>query len=502
MKTARALALALCAGALFAASPVRFEIKLDPSVAAGTMQGRLIVLMSTKAPRGDRLTTGFIPGEVWITATEIEAWKAGQTVTIDGAMKAAPAPFAEAKTGDYWFMALLDPDHTYGYHGPDGGDLYGPIEARTNFVPAEGGVIRLTVDKRVKAGRAKDQASIKLVEFESPMLSAFWGRPILMRAGVVLPPDYATTAERYSTVYVVHGFGGDHTTAWGAGPKMIEQMKKGAVMPKVTVYLDASCPTGHHVFADSANNGPWGRALTEELIPHIEKQFRLIAEPYARFLTGHSSGGWSTFWLQVTYPDFFGGAWSTSPDSVDFRSFTQVNATPGSTQNFYLMPDGKPINLVRMKGKDLATMEQFVRQEEAAGEYGGQIASFEWVFSPRGQDGRPMKLFNRITGELDPVVVKAWEKYDIRKTLERNWETLGPKLTGKLHIIVGDQDNFHLEKPTIMTCDFLKSKGVDVCEIVPGRDHMDLYGEYKTYPRGLAMRIDQEMKAALESGKK
>ena len=208
------------------------------------------------------------------------------------------------------------------------------------------------------------------------------------------------------------------------------------------------------MFADSVNNGPWGRALTEEFIPSLEKQFRLIPKTSARFLTGHSSGGWSTMWLEVNYPDVFGGTWSTSPDPVDLHSFTGIDATPGSTQNAYRTKDGRVLNLVRMNGKEIASVEQFAKAEEVQGEYGGQFASFEWVWSPKGPDGRPMKLFNRQTGELDLFVEKAWEKYDIRKIVESNWATLGPKLLGKVHLVVGSEDTFHLEEAAIMFCGF------------------------------------------------
>jgi hypothetical protein len=110
-----------------------------------------------------------------------------------------------------------------------------------------------------------------------------------------------------------------------------------------------------------------------------------------------------------------------------------------------------------------------------------------------------MKEFNRVTGEQDPFVQEAWQKYDIRKIVERNWPTLGPKLLGKLHLVVGSEDTFHLEEAAIMLCDFLKTKGrEDVCEVVPGRDHMNLYQKYKTYPDGLAVRIDREMRASFE----
>ena len=188
---------------------------------------------------------------------------------------------------------------------------------------------------------------------------------------------------------------------------------------------------------------------------------------------------------------------------MDLHSFTGIDVTPGSTQNAYLNKAGGPLNLVRMSGKEIASFEQFAKAEEVQGEYGGQIASFEWVWSPKGPDGRPMKLFNRETGEQDPFVQRAWEKYDIHKIVEANWATLGPKLLGKVHLVVGSEDTFHLEEAAIMFCGFLKSKGrEDACEVVPGRDHMNLYQKYTTYPDGLAIRIDKEMRVSFENNQK
>jgi hypothetical protein len=493
----------LSAPAIFAASPLSFEIRLDPAASAKPVSGRLFVFMSKKAARGERLQSSFIPGEVWLAAMEIDSLKPGGTVRFDPDLLAYPEAFSHAQPGDYYLMAQLDPNHTYAYHGSDAGDLYSPVIEKKDLAPAEAGTVALALSKVVAPRKLPDNPAVKLVEFESPSLSAFWGRPIKMRAGVVLPPDYESDSARtFPAVYNVHGFGGDHSGAWFAGPRIIKQMREGKIGRSVVVFLDASCPTGHHVFADSVNNGPWGHALTAEFIPYLEKQFRVIPQPYARFLTGHSSGGWSTLWLQVTYPDFFGGTWSTSPDPSDFRSFTSIDATPSATGNAYVDASGEPLNLIRLRGKNVSTIGEFMRQEAVTGEYGGQMASFDWVFSPRGEDGRPMKLFNRSTGEIDRSVAQAWEKYDIRKTLERNWNTLAPKLHGKIHLVVGDQDNVHLEVPTGMTCDFLKSKGEDVCEVVPGRDHMDLYREYKTYPAGLDVRIAEEMRQAFEAAQR
>ncbi len=495
---------ALCLSLYACAAPLRFEITLDRSVAPHGSSGRLLVFLAdAKTPR-EVLSGGFVPGETWIAAQEVEYFAAGSTIVFDADVLAYPKPFSQAAPGDHEFMALLDPDHTYARSAQDGGDLYSAVVTVRGMNPADAAPVKLIISKLTPMRpKPVDTENVKLVEFVSPMLSKFWGRPITMRAGVVLPPDYASTAKKYPTVYNVHGFGGDHTTAWRAGPSLAKEIREGRLFPMVHVYLDASFATGHHVFADSVNNGPWGRALTEEFIPHLEKHFRLIPKTSARFLTGHSSGGWSTMWLEVNYPDVFGGTWSTSPDPVDLRSFTGVDVTPGSTQNMYRNKAGGPLNLVRMNGKEVASFEQFAKAEEVQGEYGGQIASFEWVWSPKGPDGRPMKLFNRETGEQDPFVERAWEKYDIREIVETNWATLGPKLLGKVHLVVGSQDTFHLEEAAILFCDFLKSKGrEDACEVVPGRDHMNLYQKYTTYPDGLAIRIDKEMRASFEKNQK
>jgi enterochelin esterase-like enzyme len=488
-----------------AAAPLRFEIKLDPSVAPHGSSGRLLVFLAdAKQPR-DVLSGGFVPGETWIAAKEVEYFASGSTIEFDADQTAYPKPFSQAARGDYEFMALLDPDHTYARSAQVGGDLYSAVVTVRGINPADTAPVKLVINKLTPMRpKPVDTETVKLVEFVSPMLSNFWGRPITMRAGVVLPPDYATSAsKKYPTVYNVHGFGGDHTRAWQSGPGIAKEITEGRRFPMVHVFLDASFSTGHHVFADSVNNGPWGRALTEELIPHLEKRFHLIPKTSARFLTGHSSGGWSTMWLEVNYPDVFGGTWSTSPDPVDLHSFTGIDVTPGSTQNAYRNKAGGPLNLVRMNRKDVASFEQFAKAEEVQDEYGGQIASFEWVWSPKGPDGRPMKLFNRETGEQDPFVQRAWEKYDIRKIVETHWTTLGPKLLGKVHLVVGSEDTFHLEEAAMMFCGFLKSKGrEDACEVVPGRDHMNLYQKYTTYPDGLAIRIDKEMRASFEKNQK
>jgi hypothetical protein len=204
-------------------------------------------------------------------------------------------------------------------------------------------------------------------------------------------------------------------------------------------------------------------------------------------------------WLQVRYPDFFGGVWPTAPDAMDFRSFTGIDVTVASTQNAFKRKDGGVLNLVRMNGKDVMSFEEFARMEAVTGDYGGQLASFEWVFSPRGEDGRPMPLFNRATGELYSEVRSHWERYEIARIVRDHWTELGPKLLGKIRLVIGAEDNFHLNESAALFCGWMKEKGrEDACEIVPGRDHFTLHRPNKRYPKGLHQRIDDEMRAKWE----
>ena len=494
------LALAGCAHLGASSAPPRLRVRVR--VAAGTtptpVGGRLLVMMGTPSYKGP-LRPGFFPGPVWVAGQEVAHLEAGgAAVEIDPDAVAYPQAFSSAPPGHYRFTALLDMDHNYGYAGPNENDLIGPVVA-VDVDADKSKPIELVLDHHAQSRPAVEKvAGIEMVEMESPLLTAFWGRPIQMRAAVLVPPSYDKKPDaRYPTVYDVHGYGGDPAIGFYRGRELREQMASGKRPELIYVFLDGRCPGGHHEFADSVNNGPWGRALVEEFIPYLERRYRMVANVDARFATGHSSGGWSSLWLQISHPETFGGTWSTSPDPVDFRSFTGVDATPGSKDNAF------PHNLIRMHGKNVSTFEQFAKQEVVLGEYGGQLASFEWVFSPKGEDGRPLQMFDRQTGELNQPVLRAWEKYDIRKLLATHWEELGPKLRGRIHLIVGSEDNFHLEEAVKMLCDFFKQKGSDAtCEFVPGRDHLDLYQPAPDYPDGLDVKIAKEMQAAYESARR
>jgi hypothetical protein len=266
--------------------------------------------------------------------------------------------------------------------------------------------------------------------------------------------------------------------------------------------LDESLATGTHEFADSVNNGPWGAALTTEFIPWIESKYRMDAKGSGRFLEGHSSGGWATLQLQVNYPKIFGGTWSTSPDPSDFHSFSQIDLYAPHA-NLYRKPDGSAYPIVRDHEKVLGTMEEFARQERVLGDYGGQLASFEWVFSPRGADGRPLQMFNRDTGNVDPVVVSYWhDHYDLANIVATDWAARGKDLHGKIHLIVGTADTFYLDGAAHKFEAVLKGLNADPhFTYIDNRTHFDLYKEGDDR-MALFDKITSEMYAVARPDKK
>ena len=479
----------------FASEPIRFKVSVAPSIvgAEAPLSGRLLVFMK----KAGKDTDGFgveegDPNAVWVTGLEVSNLSPDSPIEFDPDRISFPSTFSSAPAGEYQIFALLDRDHSYTYGGPGSGDVYSQV-VKTTMPTAE---TELMLYKTIPERKYPENPNAKIVEFESPMLSAFWGRPIKMQAAIVLPPSYDTSGSRkYPTVYSIHGYTGTHLGALRGAADLVKSMADGKRPEMIYVYLNAHTTTGHHVFADSVNNGPWGTALVKEFIPYLEKQFRMDAKPSGRFLTGHSSGGWSSLWVMITHPDFFAGTWSTSPDPVDFRNFTGPDLTNGN--NAYTNAEGKEFGLVRMNGKDVATLKQFAQREVVLGEYGGQMQSFNAVFSPKGPDGRPMELYDFKTGRIDPFVAKAWENYDISRTLRDNWPTLGPKLKGKLHIIVGTADTFHLDESIRLLDAELKKLGSDAqIEYMEGRNHFDLYKD------GLPERMAWEMYAVARPGSK
>jgi S-formylglutathione hydrolase FrmB len=390
------------------------------------------------------------PGSVYVAAKEIVNLAPGESVDIDADDVVFPRPLSQATAGSYRVQAVLDIHHSYNYIGRAPGD---PISAPQSIDLPWSSSPTLTLADLVPepadplAQRPDVNSALQPLDFVSPALTNFWGREIHMRAWVLLPPGYDNHPnDRYPTVYYTHGFGSSlQRMRARVASVLYDRMKQGKMPEMIWVLLDESSPTGTHEFADSVNNGPWGTALTTELIPYIESEYRMDAHVSGRFLQGHSSGGWATLWLQTHYPKIFGGTWSTSPDPSDFHFFSTIDLYAPHA-NFYRGPNGTPNPILRDHGQPLASMQQLAGLESVLGDYGGQLASFEWVFSPRGADGRPQSLFNRATGEIDTEVAAYWRShYDIVKFLNTNWKTIGGDLRGKIHLVVGTDDTFYLD---------------------------------------------------------
>jgi S-formylglutathione hydrolase FrmB len=502
------LSLALSFAAPALADPVAIPVDTAPDVAA-PLSGRLLVFAHRVEPGAPAATevdsSPFEPTGTAVAAREIEGMGAGATVLVDGETGTFPSAFSALPPGRYDFQAVLDRNHDYNYGGRGEGDVLSGVVRADLPGPAP----RLTLGRIVPAstpdamfGRVPEAQRAALraafdaarpVDFVSPKLSAFWGRPIHMRGWIALPPGYREGGPAFPVVYWTHGFGGTLGYARMTAAGAAVQMASGNWPPMIWACLDESSPTGTHEFADSANNGPWGEALTTELIPWLEAHYRMDARPSGRFLTGHSSGGWATLWLQTRYPAIFGGTWSTSPDPSDFHDFTNVDLYAPHA-NAYREADGSATPLVRDHANLVATLQQFAQLEAVLGPYGGQFASFDWVFSPRGPDGRPLQMFDRATGAVDPDVVQYWrDHYDIAYRIEHDWPALRATLDGKIHIVVGTADTFYLDGPAHRLQAVLTRLGAHASfTFIPDRTHFDLY-QQPGDPMGLERQISWEM---------
>lgn len=497
-RTMPSLLLAAVAPALLAAQPawaqavpggevasgVSFAIAYPDKVAGGKpINARVYVMLAAPgSPAEPRFGPNWFRPQPFF-AREVRDWKPGESIVVDEKAVGFPDTLDKLAPGAYRAQAVVRLNPDTAKIGEGEGNLFGPaIDLKAPAAGAE--PIKLAVDQVVPPKPFRETDRIKYASLPSLLLSEFFGRPIKHEAAVVLPKN--PTSRKTPAVYMITGFGGDHHSAGRflamPGFKFAEDMTR--------IVLNADCGTGHHVFADSANNGPRGRALVEEFIPYLEKTFNLIPDPRARLVNGHSSGGWSSLWLQVSQPDVFGGVWSTSPDPVDFRDFQRIDLyAPG--ENMFVDRQGGRRPIARMGGKPVLFYDLFSKMEDVMGP-GGQLGSFEAVFSPKGADGAPVKLWDRKTGAIDPATAKAWEAYDIRLVLERNWPTLGPKLAGKLHVITGTVDTFYLEGAVEKLKASLEMLGSDAdVEVIPDKDHSNILDA------ALAERIDRQMKAAV-----
>jgi S-formylglutathione hydrolase FrmB len=306
-----------------------------------------------------------------------------------------------------------------------------------------------------------DTDTVKWIKLRSKLLSDFYGRDVYHLAGVALPPEYnnpSAARREWPVVYVIPGYGGRFDDRHGGAADYAHTLATPGVPDgapnAVYVVLDPESPLGHHGFVDSPNNGPRGTALVTELIPHLEKEFRLVAKPEARLLTGHSSGAWTSLWLQLNHAEVFGGCWASAPDPVDFSAFQLTDlysdasvyesSTGEATGSFRRPKNTQGEMMVLMTVRQEAQMEHAL---DPTGGSGQQWAAWDAMFSPRDEaTGMPQPMFDGVTGAIDKSIFNNWSHFDIAKLVTGNWNKYGPVMIDKVHLACGEWDSFYLNR--------------------------------------------------------
>jgi hypothetical protein len=342
------------------------------------------------------------------------------------------------------------------------GNLFGdPV--RVKFDPRSSVPVRLFANKVIPPIKAPaDTELVKRIKFQSAILTKWWGQPIYLGATVLLPKDYEKHPDvRYPVNYIQGHFSLAAPGGFGRDGEL-DRLWLAEDTPRF-IYVTLQHPSPYYddsYGVNSENNGPYGDAIIKELVPAIEEQFRAIREPWARILSGGSTGGWIAAAHQVLYPDFYGGTFASCPDPVDFSNHQIVDIY--RDQNAYYVDKGwmrvdrpserRPDGSVEAMMKDENWFELVVGDRSRSG---GQWDIWEATFSPVGPDGYPKRLWNKSTGEIDHAVAEQWKKYDLAEILRKNWPTLGPKIAHKLNIYIGDMDSYYLNDAVEKLNEFL-----------------------------------------------
>lgn len=455
-------------------SQLRFEITFPAAAHGGPITGRAYVIISrTKAPEPrtqvSRMGAPFF-------GRDVERLGAGQVAVVDGSDLGHPVwDMRDIPAGDYFVQGFINvysefkraDGHTVWLHDDQWegqnwarspGNLYSDVQT-VHFDPTRPLKLRLDASHVIPPiAPIADTKFVKHLKFQSPMLTKFWGRPIYLGATVLLPRDYETATISYPVLYnqghfgtgAPLGFRENATSGMGFEwlkddfPRII-----GVTFQHPTPYFDDSYAV------NSVNVGPYGDAIIQELIPAIEQQFRVIKEPWARWLDGGSTGGWESLALQVWHADFFGGTWSYCPDPVTFTDVEGVNMYrdqnafwKGTDSSWFRTPT---VNSRQRDYSILQTSQQRNYMELVNGTHGrsgtGQIDIWSAVFGPLGSDGYVAPAFDKRSGVINPGVTQYWkDNFDILEYLKKNWTTVGPKLVDKIHVYVGDADTYQLDR--------------------------------------------------------
>ncbi|MBT5426099.1 MAG: hypothetical protein HOK84_07880, partial [Bacteroidetes bacterium] len=347
-----------------------------------------------------------------------------------------------------------------------------------------------------------DSKMVKRVRIKSKLLSDFWGQPMYLGATVLLPDGYDENPDEFYPVNYQHGhfslgvpFGFRDPDAPSASSRRSNQEFTDFWMsddcpPLIAIKILHPCPYYDDSYAvNSPNVGPYDDAIAQELIPLLEEKFRIISQPYARILSGGSTGGWIALAQQIFHPDFYGGVFSLCADPVDFHYYQIVDIY--KDKNAYYRENEwfrveRP-NTRSTDGNIRTTMANENLYELVVGDKnrsGGQWDIWEAAYSPIGPDGYPMRVWDKRTGEINHAVAEQWKNYDLHEYLKNNWSVIGNDLKGKLFLYTGDMDSFYLNNAMELLEGFLKETKDPYFDghIEYGRKKPHCYG-----PRGIEL---------------
>ena len=492
-----------------------FRIQISTELKQEVLDGRLLLLISSNNSKEPRFQISDATNTQMVFGKDIENWQTGTTQLISEDAFGYPVErISNIPAGDYYVQALMHKYETFklktghtvklpmdrgeGQHWNEApGNIYS-TPVKIHIDPKASNEISITIDKIIAPIKEpEDTKYIKHIKIQSKLLSEFWGRPMYIGAHVLLPEGYDGHPTAKYPLAVFHGhfpadFGGFRTTPPDqnlkpdtndrfkiTGYNKIEQQEEydfykqwtGPGFPRViAVEIQHANPYYDDSYAvNSANLGPYGDAITYELIPEIEKRFRGIGQGWARFLYGGSTGGWEALAVQVFYPDEYNGSYAACPDPIDFHHYVTMDIY-NDKNAYYVKSDFK--NLQRpghrnYLGHVSATVREMNHRELALGtrsRSGDQFDIWEAVFSPMDTDGYPKRIYDKYTGAIDTAVARYWrDNYDLTHIIKRDWPMLGDKLKGKIHIYVGDMDNYYLNNAVYTAEDMLKKLSNPSC---------------------------------------
>jgi pimeloyl-ACP methyl ester carboxylesterase len=411
------------------------KVKFDEEIFHSAQSGKLIFLFDQDTASSlSYWVNPFRPHPVF--TYDLKHWNPEDTLLIFRFSEEWYKRFSELE-GEYAFRVIFDCDTIKRSSLAVKGNGYSDKQ-KAVFAPGQEKEVTMEINHVFRGWVFQGNENILEERFRSEKLSRFWGYDMFIESAVVLPDDYGINQKEYALVFVFPGFGSHHASVtYGTG--QIDRYGMNTVgEDKIFVFLNGEFFQGYHHFADSENNGPWGKAFTEEFLPYLESRYRVAKDPDKRYLMGQSSGAWTAVWLQVNYPDLFGGAFAASPDPLDFRAQAFNIYLPDA--NFYYPPQPDSAAIEEGNKKKLYAKLEYVLDEF------GQVRTWEASYSPRRANGSVDELFDRNTGDIDPEVAAYWEKYDISKIIAADPIKYREKLSGKLHIFVAEDDPYGLER--------------------------------------------------------